>query len=83
VDLLASEADIVSRCQVSSISISNHIYLIILSQGGNNAGHSVVVDGIEYDFHMLPSGFHLQNCVNIIGIYRSQNKHKVSMIIFR
>ncbi|CAF1289956.1 unnamed protein product [Adineta ricciae] len=50
VDLLASEADIVCRCQ-----------------GGNNAGHSVVVDGVEYDFHMLPSGFHLQNCVNIIG----------------
>ncbi|CAF2989191.1 unnamed protein product [Rotaria sp. Silwood2] len=50
VDLLASEADVVCRCQ-----------------GGNNAGHSVVVDGVEYDFHMLPSGFHLQNCVNIIG----------------
>ncbi|CAF4919269.1 unnamed protein product [Rotaria magnacalcarata] len=50
VDLLASEADIVCRCQ-----------------GGNNAGHSVLVDGVEYDFHMLPSGFHLQNCVNIIG----------------
>ncbi|CAF2399311.1 unnamed protein product [Rotaria sp. Silwood2] len=50
VDLLASEADIVCRCQ-----------------GGNNAGHSVVVNGVEYDFHMLPSGFHLDHCVNIIG----------------
>ncbi|CAM4895265.1 unnamed protein product [Rotaria socialis] len=50
VDLLASEADIVCRCQ-----------------GGNNAGHTVLTNGIEYDFHMLPSGFHLDNCVNIIG----------------
>ncbi|CAM4793317.1 unnamed protein product [Rotaria magnacalcarata] len=50
VDLLASDADIVCRCQ-----------------GGNNAGHSVLANGIEYDFHMLPSGFHLDNCVNIIG----------------
>lgn len=27
----------------------------------------MVVEGVEYDFHMLPSGFHLQNCMNIIG----------------
>lgn len=39
----------------------------LVRQGGNNAGHSVVVEGVEYDFHMLPSGFHLQNCMNIIG----------------
>ncbi|KAK2108834.1 Adenylosuccinate synthetase isozyme 2 [Saguinus oedipus] len=25
-------------------------------QGGNNAGHTVVVDSVEYDFHLLPSG---------------------------
>ncbi|NXQ46759.1 PURA1 synthetase, partial [Catharus fuscescens] len=25
-------------------------------QGGNNAGHTVVVDGKEYDFHLFPSG---------------------------
>ncbi|PIO16340.1 hypothetical protein AB205_0160120, partial [Aquarana catesbeiana] len=24
--------------------------------GGNNAGHTVVVDGKEYDFHLFPSG---------------------------
>ncbi|XP_078239220.1 adenylosuccinate synthetase isozyme 2 isoform X4 [Pogona vitticeps] len=24
--------------------------------GGNNAGHTVVVDSVEYDFHLLPSG---------------------------
>uniref|UniRef100_A0A4W3K5Y1 Adenylosuccinate synthetase n=1 Tax=Callorhinchus milii TaxID=7868 RepID=A0A4W3K5Y1_CALMI len=26
------------------------------TQGGNNAGHTVVVDSVEYDFHLLPSG---------------------------
>lgn len=41
--------------------------IIRFVQGGNNAGHSVVVNGVEYDFHMLPSGFHLENCTNIIG----------------
>ncbi|XP_074020492.1 adenylosuccinate synthetase isozyme 2 isoform X1 [Numenius arquata] len=25
-------------------------------KGGNNAGHTVVVDSVEYDFHLLPSG---------------------------
>ena len=24
--------------------------------GGNNAGHTVIANGIEYDFHLLPSG---------------------------
>lgn len=26
------------------------------SAGGNNAGHTIVVGGVSYDFHMLPSG---------------------------
>lgn len=26
------------------------------SAGGNNAGHTIVVKGITYDFHLLPSG---------------------------
>ena len=25
-------------------------------QGGNNAGHTIVANGITYDFHILPSG---------------------------
>ncbi|KAG8514447.1 Adenylosuccinate synthetase isozyme 1 [Galemys pyrenaicus] len=50
VDLLASDADIVSRCQ-----------------GGNNAGHTVVADGKEYDFHLLPSGIVHTKAVSFIG----------------
>jgi adenylosuccinate synthase len=30
--------------------------LTVPLQGGNNAGHTVVVDSVEYDFHLLPSG---------------------------
>ncbi|KAK7203814.1 Adenylosuccinate synthase [Myxozyma melibiosi] len=36
-------------------------------QGGNNAGHTIVVNGIKYDFHMLPSGLVNPECVNLIG----------------
>ncbi|XP_030889439.1 adenylosuccinate synthetase isozyme 1 [Leptonychotes weddellii] len=50
VDLLATDADIISRCQ-----------------GGNNAGHTVVVDGREYDFHLLPSGIINTKAVSFIG----------------
>ncbi|OLL26890.1 Adenylosuccinate synthetase [Neolecta irregularis DAH-3] len=35
--------------------------------GGNNAGHTIVVDNITYDFHILPSGLVNPNCVNLIG----------------
>ncbi|XP_016377847.1 adenylosuccinate synthetase isozyme 1 [Sinocyclocheilus rhinocerous] len=50
VDLLATESDLVCRCQ-----------------GGNNAGHTVVVDEKEYDFHLLPSGIINTKCTSFIG----------------
>lgn len=36
-------------------------------QGGNNAGHTVVVDGTEFDFHLLPSGIINEKCTSVIG----------------
>ncbi|KAG7697736.1 hypothetical protein KL930_000209 [Ogataea haglerorum] len=36
-------------------------------QGGNNAGHTIVVGDKKYDFHMLPSGLVNPNCVNLVG----------------
>uniref|UniRef100_A0AAQ5Y170 Adenylosuccinate synthetase n=1 Tax=Amphiprion ocellaris TaxID=80972 RepID=A0AAQ5Y170_AMPOC len=36
-------------------------------EGGNNAGHTVVVDGKEYDFHLLPSGIINPKSVSLIG----------------
>ncbi|KAJ3163949.1 hypothetical protein HDU88_006118 [Geranomyces variabilis] len=36
-------------------------------QGGNNAGHTIVVNGKKYDFHLLPSGIINDKCVGVIG----------------
>lgn len=36
-------------------------------QGGNNAGHTIVVDGKMFDFHILPSGLVNPKCINLIG----------------
>ncbi|KAL2201070.1 Adenylosuccinate synthetase [Corynascus similis CBS 632.67] len=35
--------------------------------GGHNAGHSVVANGVSYDFHLLPSGLVNPQCTNLIG----------------
>ncbi|KAF2092788.1 adenylosuccinate synthetase-like protein [Rhizodiscina lignyota] len=35
--------------------------------GGDNAGHTVVVKGTTYDFHIIPSGLLSPNCINLIG----------------
>ena len=35
--------------------------------GGNNAGHTVVVNGERYALHLLPSGILNPNCVPVIG----------------
>jgi adenylosuccinate synthase len=36
--------------------LSEEAEVVIRSQGGNNAGHTVVVDGKVYKFHLIPSG---------------------------
>jgi len=35
--------------------------------GGNNAGHTVKVDGVKYAFHLLPSGILYPTCKNLLG----------------
>lgn len=35
--------------------------------GGHNAGHSIVAQGVAYDFHLLPSGLVNPKCMNLIG----------------
>jgi len=37
------------------------------AQGGNNAGHTIVVGDKKYDFHLVPSGLLNPNAVNLIG----------------
>ncbi|MFT7814628.1 adenylosuccinate synthetase isozyme 2-like [Arapaima gigas] len=41
--------------------------IVCRCQGGNNAGHTVVVDSVEYDFHLLPSGVLNKNAISFIG----------------
>jgi adenylosuccinate synthase len=36
-------------------------------QGGNNAGHTIVVNGEKYALHLLPSGVLTPGCIPVIG----------------
>jgi len=36
--------------------LADHAQLIVRFQGGNNAGHTIVRDGEEFKFHLIPSG---------------------------
>ncbi len=40
---------------------------VVRYQGGNNAGHTIVVDGEKYALHLLPSGILTPECVPVIG----------------
>ena len=40
---------------------------VIRFQGGHNAGHTLVIDGITYKLRLLPSGIVRKNKVSIIG----------------
>lgn len=47
--------------------LSAKVDMVVRSQGGNNAGHTVVVDADVYKLHLVPSGILYKNCVNIIA----------------
>ena len=47
--------------------LSAEIDVCCRCQGGNNAGHTIVVNGVKFDFHLLPSGLINKDCVNVIG----------------
>ncbi|KAM9212509.1 adenylosuccinate synthetase isozyme 2 [Dugong dugon] len=47
--------------------LSQDADIVCRCQGGNNAGHTVVVDSVEYDFHLLPSGIINPNVTAFIG----------------
>jgi adenylosuccinate synthase len=40
---------------------------VVKYNGGNNAGHTVVVDGEKYALHLLPSGILSPHCTPVIG----------------
>ncbi len=41
--------------------------VIVRYQGGNNAGHTVVKDGVRYAFHLIPSGVLHEDKVCVMG----------------
>ena len=40
---------------------------VVRFQGGNNAGHTLVVDGQKYIFHIIPSGILYEDKICVIG----------------
>jgi adenylosuccinate synthase len=47
--------------------LSSHAEIVCRFQGGNNAGHTVVVDQKSFDFHLLPCGIINKDCISVIG----------------
>lgn len=41
--------------------------IVVRFSGGNNAGHTIVADGVKYALHLVPSGILHKNKVCIIG----------------
>ena len=47
--------------------LSDQADVVIRFQGGHNAGHTFVIDGITYTLRLLPSGIVRKNKISIIG----------------
>ena len=47
--------------------LSNQADVVIRFQGGHNAGHTLVIDGVTYKLRLLPSGIVRKKKISIIG----------------
>jgi adenylosuccinate synthase len=47
--------------------LSSRLDYVVKFNGGNNAGHTVVIDGEKYALHLLPSGILTPGCIPVIG----------------
>ncbi|MFZ5776179.1 MAG: adenylosuccinate synthase [Thermodesulfobacteriota bacterium] len=47
--------------------LTEHADCVVRFQGGNNAGHTLVVEGKKYVFHLIPSGILYENKMCFIG----------------
>ena len=47
--------------------LSSEADIVVRFQGGHNAGHTLVIDGVTYKLRLLPSGIVRKNKVSIIG----------------
>jgi adenylosuccinate synthase len=47
--------------------LSEQADIVVRFQGGHNAGHTLVIDGVTYKLSLLPSGVVRQNKLSVIG----------------
>jgi adenylosuccinate synthase len=47
--------------------LGSRVDYVVKFNGGNNAGHTVVVEGEKYALHLLPSGILTPGCTPVIG----------------
>ncbi len=47
--------------------LSREADVVVRFQGGHNAGHTLVIDGVTYKLRLLPSGIVRKNKISIIG----------------
>ena len=47
--------------------LGNNADIAVRCSGGNNAGHTIEVDGIKFAFHLIPSGILNKNTIAVIG----------------
>jgi adenylosuccinate synthase len=47
--------------------LGSRVDYVVKFNGGNNAGHTIVIDGEKFALHLLPSGILSENCIPVIG----------------
>ena len=67
--------------------LGDKVKYVVRYQGGNNAGHTVVIGDQKYALHLLPSGILTPTCIPVIrvdiNIFKSLKFDTIRQPIFR
>ncbi len=71
--------------------LASQVNLVVRFQGGNNAGHTIVVGGEKTVLHLIPSGVLHRQTVNVIGngvvfdmgVFLEEKNKVIISVVFR
>ena len=61
--------------------LGGRVEYVVKPNGGNNAGHTVVVGGEKYELKLLPAGILSPTAVPVIGVLTSRSADTISQLL--
>ena len=61
--------------------LGGRVEYVVKPNGGNNAGHTVVVGGEKYELKLLPAGILSPTATPVIGVLTARSADRISQLL--